>query len=489
MPFPSSRRAASLAPPAAPRRVVLLLGLGALLAGCGGDPAVATPTPNRRVVVVGAGLAGLTAAVDLRDAGWEVVVLEARDRVGGRVHTLHDPFTGGLHAEAGGESIDDNHGSIQALVKRYGLSLEQRPPDKQLDGAVLYQGARAKIGAFALQDPATSAGYTGFYDALAALAQGLDPEHPQDFSGAAALDGKSLGDFIKEQGLTPQAEFLVTVAQRGGYNADPADVSLLFAAQQTAAVASVPDSAAETRRITGGNGLLPEAMARDLGSRVTLGAAVTRVEEQADHVHVIAGSATFDAAFAVLAVPTPPLRKITFEPPLEGDLGLAVAQVDLGQAAKVITQYDTPFWTAEGLSGFTITDLPFGIGWAPTDSYDNAAGLLTQFITGTPAKDAAALDDATRISQLQEQLDTVYPEGVAHRTAHAATIAWASEPWTGGGYTVYGPGQMARFWPAFRAGTARLRFAGEHTEPLAGYMESAVRAGHRVAAEIGAPPP
>jgi monoamine oxidase len=114
---------------------------------------------------------------------------------------------------------------------------------------------------------------------------------------------------------------------------------------------------------------------------------------------------------------------------------------------------------------------------------------LSQFITGTPAQNAAMLDDAARIAQFQGQLDQVYPEGASEKTDNAATVAWANEPFTGGSYTVFGPGQFARFWPAFREGTARLRFAGEQTEVIIGYMDSAVRSGHRVANELGAPHP
>ena len=103
------------------------------------------------------------------------------------------------------------------------------------------------------------------------------------------------------------------------------------------------------------------------------------------------------------------------------------------------------------------------------------------------ARDATALDDVTRIATFQKQLDLVYPEGVAEKTANAATVAWLNEPYSGGGYTVYKPGQLTRFWPTLRNGTPRIRFAGEHLEALAGYMESAVRSGHRVALQIGAP--
>ncbi|MFO0757619.1 MAG: FAD-dependent oxidoreductase [Byssovorax sp.] len=461
----------------------------ALSTGCSTAPAPTSIPGAGRVVVIGAGLAGLTAALDLKDAGWDVVVLEARDRVGGRVHTLRAPFTEGLHAEGGGESIDDNHGDIQAMAKRFGLPLEARPVDKELGGATYYKGKRWKTDDFAAQSPAVEKDYIRFGDAVANIAEGLDPAHPEDFAQAASLDAQSLADFITAQKLDPIAELLVNIEYRGEYNSDPSQISMLFVAQQEAATSSVPDSAAETKRITGGNSLLPEAMAKELGARVHLSSPVTRIEEGSDHVHVKAGATEIDAAFAVIAIPTPPLRNITFDPPLTGDLGDAVAEVDLGQAAKVVTQYKTRFWEPLGLTGFTITDLPFGIGWSPVDSYASTGGLLAQFITGTPAKDAAKLDDAARIAQFQGQLDQVYPEGVAEKTGNAATVAWANEPFTGGGYTVFRPGQFARFWPAFRKGTARMRFAGEQTEVLIGYMESAVRSGHRVAKELGAPHP
>jgi len=130
------------------RRAVLAggasLAVGAALPAAASLPRAHTsPRPDRRtpkrVVVVGAGLAGMTTALDLRDKGWDVVVLEARDRVGGRVHTLYDPFTTGLHAESGGESIDDGHYAIQAMLKRFGLRTEERPPTKPYDSAVYYK--------------------------------------------------------------------------------------------------------------------------------------------------------------------------------------------------------------------------------------------------------------------------------------------------------------------------------------------------------------
>jgi monoamine oxidase len=438
-----------------------------------------------RVAVVGAGLAGLTAAIDLVDAGFDVVVLEARDRVGGRVHTLYDPFTPGLHAEAGGESIDDNHDRIQALVARFGLATERRPPNKLLESVTYYRRHRSPITTFlARRDGAVVTDYLRFNDTLAAFSEGIDPEHPERSPRAAALDRRTLDEFIRAQRLVPEAEFLVRLQNRAEYNAEASELSMLFVAQQTAVLAGVPDSASETMRIAGGNSRLPQAMAAALGDRVRLRAPVTRVEHDAGGVRVHAGGEPIDAAHVILALPPPPLRRVVFEPALPARVATMIRRLDLGQAVKVTREYASRFWEAEGVPGFTVTDLPFHVAWAPTDSYASAGGLLTQFITGRPARAAAALHDARRLALFQRQLDRVYPEGVPLRTARAATTAWANERYTGGGYAVYRPRQMAPFWPVLRAGLARISFAGEHTEALAGFMESAVRSGHRAAAEL-----
>jgi monoamine oxidase len=440
-----------------------------------------------RVVIVGAGLAGLTAAIDLTDAGSDVVVLEARDRVGGRVHTLYDPFTPGLHAEAGGESIDDNHDRIQALVARFGLETEQRPPNKLLESVTYYRRHRSPILDFlARRDGAVVDDYFRFSDALDAFANGIDPEHPEQSPRAATLDRQTLDQFIRAQHLVPEAEFLVRLQNRAEYNAEAHELSMLFVAQQTAVLAGVPDSASETMRIAGGNSRLPMAMAAALGDRIRLNAPVTRVEHDAGGVRVVAGGAPIDAAHLILALPPPPLRRIVFEPALPAPVAAMIRRLDLGHAVKVTREYTSRFWEAEGVPGFTVTDLPFHVAWAPTDSYPSTGGLLTQFITGRPAVTAARLHDARRIAVFQRQLDRVYPEGKPLRTAHAATTAWANERYTGGGYALYGPGQMAAFWPVVREGLERISFAGEHTEALAGFMESAVRSGHRVAAQLGA---
>src|SRR5262249_2051128 len=274
---------------------------------------------------------------------------------------------------------------IQALLARFGIATERRPPDKLIQSVVYYRGRRMPLTAFlARRDAAVVRDYLRFGDALDALSAAIDPEHPELAVNAAELDRQTLDGFIRKLHLVPEAEFLVRLQNRASYNAEARDLSMLFVAQQTAVFAGVPDSASETMRITGGNSRLPEAMAAALGPRLHLASPVIRVEYDATGVRVFAGDQPVDAAYLILATPMHPLRHVTFVPALPASVANVIEQLELGQAAKVIHEYTTRFWEAEGVPGFTVTSLPFHVAWSPTDSYQSVAGLLTQFITGTP---------------------------------------------------------------------------------------------------------
>jgi len=266
----------------------------------------------------------------------------------------------------------------------------------------------------------------------------------------------------------------------------------LFLAQQEAQSAREEvtpvdeDLLTETQRITGGNSLLPEAMAAALGNRVQFNSPVTRVENRGDRVIVSTASVAFEAAWAVMAMPPAPLRRVTFAPALPNGLAAAVTGLELGAAVKVVREFKQAFWTTRGYSGFTITDLPFGIAWAATDSRVTLRGVMAQYVTGDAAASLSLLSDADRVKQATGEFDRVYPDTAALATRRTATHNWLLDPYTGGAYAVWKPQQMAPMFAPWQQGAGRIRFAGEHTCTLAGYMESAVRSGHRVAGEIGA---
>ena len=451
---------------------------------------------SSRVIVVGAGLAGLTAALYLRDAGWNVLVVEARERVGGRVHTLYGGVDGvaldaGLRAEAGGESIDENHTEIRRLLARFGIPTEARPgstSDRWARGRYRRDGrisGRAEL--MALRDGGVQTDYLRVYEELQKLVDmhRIDAEHPDAADRAADIDARSFAGWLDTLDLAPEARFVIDQGNTSLYNAELTELSLLFIAQQVAATAGIPAAASETMRVAGGNATLPKAIAAELGAAMIVGAPVTEVNRRDGLVQVTAGGKTYFGAHVVIAAPPPAVRGMQFDPPLPDAIASANAALELGAATKVVNQFRSPFWRDAGESGYSLSDLTIRVSWDAADSYDAPAGVLTTYTTADNGRALASLADGARIERVRAELAVVFPDSPAHLAGPAATVAWTNEPFTGGGYAAYAPNQVTAYWEPLRAGTDRIHFAGEHLEAPAGYMESAVRSGARVARLLG----
>ena len=449
-------------------------GLALAAPGCGGGE------PRARVVVVGAGLAGLVAADRLASNGVEVTVLEARERLGGRVLTVRDPFVAGQSAEGGGEYIDAVHVEMLGLVERFGLELD----DLRLVGSgralVLAAGRRASYGEL-LAQPGVGAARERFYAAAAALAGSLDASGggPR----AAELDRRSAASLLDELELDPIARFSLEEEIRDDYAAEPERLSLLFLARAERPYTKVPDRQIEPFRIQGGNDQLIEALADAFGGSISTSRPVEGISQRDGGVSVAAGGGRFQADWCLVAAPLPAVREIEFDPPAAGPIAEVIERSAYGMVTKTLLQYRRRVWKAEGLSGDAITDLPVGTTWEATCAQPGVPGILISYAAGRYGEEAAAVGETEGVLRAAAGAARLFP-GSAGELGPTARIAWPNERFSGGSYIAPAPGQ-ALAQPLLRRPAGRIVFAGEHTDDrFPGYMEGAVRSGQRAANQL-----
>jgi monoamine oxidase len=449
-------------------------GLGAAaaagaLSGCGGS--------RGRVVVVGAGLAGLSAAYELRRAGFDVTAIEARGRVGGRVHTLSFPY--GQVAEAGGEFVNSAHTTLRSYARRFDLPLDDlRRAGADNPRAVYLGGVRRSEES--LYTPAVEREYDRFQAALDRISEGVALADPRSH---ADLDRRTVADFLDELELDPLArEVIEHEVIRDEYTVEADELSLLFLAAGNNLDPGQEESGVEAFRVQGGNRRLAEAFADRLGD-VVLDAPVERIARDGEGLAVSMGGLTWRADACVLAAPLPALRAIDFRPALPPRLASAVEELQYGSGGKTLVQFERRFWLGAGFNGETFTDLPLSTTWEATDAQRGRTGILVAYTVGAPGRRPTELPPPRRVRETVEELDTIYP-GSRDLAGQARAIVWQEEQWTGGTYTVFAPGQLTRYWGALRDGAWPIVLAGEHTDAHTGYMEGALRSGRRAAGTV-----
>jgi monoamine oxidase len=441
---------------------------------------------NRTVTIVGAGLAGLSAARELHRAGWKVTVLEARDRVGGRVYSLRT-FSHGLVAEAGGEFIEESHTRMLAFAREFRLPL----------GRVgSWQGQESDWACFdGKAGPASDASLWGvslleegerIWLALAELGRHVpDPHQPQTAPGAERLDRLSTADWIHSLDAHPLAKKDFIEHIRAEYTCEPERHSLLDLARNAALYYSSLNRNANYR-VIGGNDLIPRALAAALPG-VRLNAPVTSLQVLPDEVLVTyeqAGShCTISSAFVILAIPLTTARRIEFHPPLPHAHHRLLHELSYGAVTKVLIEYRNRFWDDCNWNGRLSNDGPIGHIWHATSHIESVHGILTVYTGGGPGASFAALSDEERVHSAVSEIEKLFP-GSSDLIEHTATVAWPNEPYSRASYAAFAPGEVTAHWQTLFEPAGRLFFAGEHATPIQGFMEGAVESGQRAARTI-----
>jgi monoamine oxidase len=430
-----------------------------------------------RVLIAGAGLAGLTAARDLEALGAEVVVVEARDRVGGRVHTLRDGFAHAQHAEAGADLIESEQTHVLDLSRELGLKAV-----RILRHGWGFYGAD-RTGRLRLRSGAGT-----FGQAATRLEREIREyqavNEDWDSPVVAALARQSVAQWLGR--VHADAGFAAAVTGlRGFFLADPRDLSLIALVDEFAS--GEPPGEARMFRLADGNDRLATTVAGRLRGRVLLNTVVRRVAQHDGGVQLVVehdGRHQLDADYAVLALPASTLRDVEFEPTLPVAQARAIAQLRYGPAARILLQFATRFWRRPGRYSAYGSDQPTGAVWDGNEQQARRPGILSLLAGGGASAEVREILKAGGLDGLTGRLRWLGPpsELLAHRV-----IAWEEDPWAKGGYAFFDPS----FAPALRRLLSRtfgrLTFAGEHTSSRwQGYMSGAIESGKRAALEVRA---
>ena len=455
------------------------------------------------VVVVGAGYSGLAAGRHLARAGVDVLVLDARHRVGGR------SFTGvteaGYTVDRGGQWIGPTQDHLAALAAELGVATF--PTYTEGHGVELRNGKRdLYVGLIPTSDPAGAADGIACMLHLDLAAFDVPLDAPWEAAGAAALDEQTLASYLATHLTSASARAILEVAVKAIFGTGSGELSLLFALFYLHAGGGLTNLArttggAQERRFSGGSQQLAEGMAEELGERVVLGTPVESVAYGPDHVTIGARlvpphadpadeTAAHDtlrvrARRAIFAMAPALCGRLRYAPPLPGNRDQLCQRMPMGAVTKVHVLYEEPFWRAAGLNGQIVAP-----GSVLESAFDNSPedashGAIVGFVAGDDCRRMEAAGPDARQKAVLAELEHAF--GPRARTPiEIVEQHWPAEPYTRGGpVAVSAPGALTALGPALREPVGPLHWAGTETATQwCGYLDGALSAGVRAADEV-----
>jgi monoamine oxidase len=444
-----------------------------------------------KILVVGAGLAGLVVAYRLRQAGVTVDLIEARDRPGGRVLSVPHALGTESAAEMGGEAFDSDHAASLTLAQALGLpivdlwSVTPNAPD-----TVFWAGQYGDVAAL-----------TAEFSALL-RARSLDFQVVQQLMVTAqstpeskALDRLSISAYLAQVGASPELKAFVSLAYTIKYGLDAEQQSCLnllcfFRNQQDCE--SLFGYSDERFYLRGGNSQLPQALAAEVADCLQLGTPLTALTETLEGKYWATlgkGEAMTKRLYdrVVLTLPFTVLRRIPLQVKLSAQKRRVIEQLSTNHAIKLITAYRGKPWRSHPSNGVVYTDLPFQHGWEASDSlFAENEGLLVVYPGGQAGQAMAQMDLTVATQVTRDQLNQIWTgTAAAHLSTEGLVSGWGIDPYSLGGYTCYRVGEWSAFLDSEAPREGNLFFAGEHCSRVyQGYMEGACETAEQVVQEI-----
>jgi monoamine oxidase len=438
------------------------------------------------VIVIGAGLAGLTATHRLREAGYAVLLLEARNRVGGRVKNII--LRDGTPIEIGGQWAGLDHTALKGLARSLGVEVYRG----HLTGDHLFwDGAslrRFRAGAYPLEVNDQAALVAGI-SALEALAEAVDPVQPWAHPEAATLDRLTFGAWLEQNITRELPRHLINAMMESLTAAAPHEYSALHAAFMIAMAGNLdalftPERAL-AERFVGGSHAICVALANKLGTDLMLNSPVLGCSWHEGQAIVTTPHGDFSAKRTIFAIPPVLINHVHFDPPLPPLRRHLQYHMPQGNVIKFIASFERPFWRDAELSGWmNAVEPPFydALDNSPPDGH---IGVLTTFIVGDAARQIAPWSAEARKRLVVERFVEIYGSE-AQTPTEFYELDWTAEPYSAGGYQGnFVPGGWTAYGQALRAPIGPLHFAGAETATfMYGHMEGAVRSGECAAAEV-----